>query len=249
MPPPNQHNRLYRNLIRSPCLEVFRVTVKETDLFIQADRNLNTIARDVVLQYRGYIEAYINEHPEFGKTLNPWCVKGPAPMIIRDMAWAGTLAGVGPMASVAGAISEYVGKDLLSHTKEIVVENGGDVFIKTENSLTVGIYAGQSPLSLHIGLQIDGNKKPISVCTSSGKIGHSLSLGSAHAVSVISKSCPLADAAATAIANRVHSKSDIRKAIDFGKTIDGADGLLVIVDDEIGLWGELKVVPLNLKKG
>ena len=249
MPPPTQHDRFYRNLIHGPSLVRFRVTVKETDLFIQADKNLKNVARDSVLQHRGYIEAYIKEHPGFGKTLNPWRINGPAPLVIKDMALAGALAGVGPMASVAGAISEYVGKDLLSHTKEIVVENGGDVFIKTENSLTVGIYAGQSPLSLHIGLQIDGNKKPISVCTSSGKIGHSLSLGSAHAVSVISKSCPLADAAATAIANRVHSKSDIRKAIDFGKTIDGADGILVIVDDEIGMWGELKVVPLNLKKG
>ena len=249
MPPPTQHNRFYRNLIHGPNLVRFRVTVKETDLFIQADKDLKNVAKDVVLQYRGYIEAYLQEHPGFGKTLHPWRVNGPAPMIIKDMALAGAQTGVGPMASVAGVISEYVGKDLLSHTHEIIVENGGDVFIKTDKPLTVGIYAGESPLSLHVGLQIDGNKKPISVCTSSGKIGHSLSLGSAHAVCVVSESCPLADAAATAIANRVHAKSDIRKAIDFGKTIDGADGLVVIVDDEIGIWGDFKMVPLNLKKG
>ena len=249
MPPPTQHNRFYRNLIHGPSLVSFRVTVKETDLFIQADKNLKNVARDSVLQHRGYIEAYIEEHPGFGKSLNPWRINGPAPLVIKDMALAGALAGVGPMASVAGAISEYVGKDLLPHTDEIVVENGGDVFIKTNEPLTVGIYAGESPLSLRIGLQIDGDKKPIAVCTSSGKFGHSLSLGSAHAVCVVSESCPLADAAATAIANQVHSKSDIRKAIDFGKTIDDVGGLVVIVDDEIGIWGDLKVVPLDLKKG
>lgn len=242
-------NRFYRNMIQGPNLVSFRVTVKETDLFIQADKDLQEVTRDMVLQYRGYIEAYINEHPGFARTLDPWRINGPAPMIVKDMARAGAIAGVGPMASVAGAISEYVGKGLLSHTDEIVVENGGDVFIKTNNPITVGIYAGDSPLSLRIGVQLGADKDPISVCTSSGKIGHSLSLGSAHAVCVVAESCSLADAAATAIANRVHSKANIRKAIDFGKSIDGTDGLVVIVDDAMGMWGDLNVVPLNLKKG
>jgi ApbE superfamily uncharacterized protein (UPF0280 family) len=236
-------------MIQGPNLVSFRVTVKETDLFIQADKDLQEVTRDMVLQYRGYIEAYINEHPGFARTLDPWRINGPAPMIVKDMARAGAIAGVGPMASVAGAISEYVGKGLLSHTDEIVVENGGDVFIKTNNPITVGIYAGDSPLSLRIGVQLGADKDPISVCTSSGKIGHSLSLGSAHAVCVVAESCSLADAAATAIANRVHSKANIRKAIDFGKSIDGTDGLVVIVDDAMGMWGDLNVVPLNLKKG
>ncbi|UCH23250.1 MAG: UPF0280 family protein [Deltaproteobacteria bacterium] len=245
----NQHNRFYRNLIRRSDLVSFRVAVKETDLFVQADKNLEGLARDLVLQCRAYIETYAKNNPLFLKTLRPWRVNGPAPLIIRNMARAGQMAGVGPMASVAGAISEYVGKGLLPHTDEIVIENGGDVFVKTKSSFTVGIYAGASPLSLRMGIRIDGENKPISVCTSSGKIGHSLSLGKADAVCVVSRSCPLADAAATATANRVHSKSDIPKAIGFAKAIEGVSGLVVIVDDEIGLWGQLEVVPLTLKKG
>ncbi len=249
MPPASPQNRFYRSLVHRSDLVNFRVAVKETDLFIQADNYLEEIATDLVLQYRGHIEAYVKDHPVFGKALNPWRVSGPAPKIIQEMARAGEMAGVGPMASVAGAISEYVGRDLLLHTDQIVVENGGDVFIKSNNPLTVGIYAGSSVLSLSIGIQIDGGQKPISVCTSSGKVGHSLSLGKADAVSVVSESCPLADAAATATANRIRSKSDIRKAIEFGKAIKGVDGLVVIMDDEIGIWGELEVVPLALKKG
>ena len=249
MPPANHHHRFYRNLVHRPDLVNFRVAVKETDLFIQANQYLEHLATDLVLQHRGNIEAYLKDHPAFGKTLYPWRLSGPAPRIIQDMAHAGELAGVGPMASVAGAISEYVGRDLLLHTDQIVVENGGDVFIKSDRPCTVGIYAGSSALSLRIGVQIDGGEKPISVCTSSGKFGHSLSLGTADAVCVVSGSCPLADAAATATANRIHSKSDIRGAIAFGKAIKGVVGLVVIMDDEIGIWGELEVVPLALKKG
>jgi ApbE superfamily uncharacterized protein (UPF0280 family) len=236
-------------MIQGAQLVSFRVTVKETDLFIRADKNLEQVTRDIVLKYRGYIEAYIKENPRFAQTLDPWHINGPAPIIIKDMARAGEIAGVGPMASVAGAIAEYVGKDMLSHTDEIIVENGGDVFINTKQPLTVGIYAGESPLSLRIGVHLEAKEDPISVCTSSGRIGHSLSLGRAHAVCVVAQSCALADAAATAIANRVRSKSDIRRAIEFGQSINGAIGLVVIVDDATGMWGDLNVVPLDLKKG
>ncbi|MGD2269599.1 MAG: UPF0280 family protein [Desulfobacterales bacterium] len=249
MPPANQHRRSYRNLVQRSDLVDFRVSVRETDLFVQARKNLAGLTRDLVLKYRGYIEAYIKEYPAFGQTLDPWRANGPAPLIIRDMARAGQRAGVGPMASVAGAISEHIGTDLLLHSDEIVVENGGDVFIKTHAPLTVGIFAGTSPLSLRIGIQTKGGGKPVSVCTSSGKIGHSLSFGQADAACAVSESCALADAAATATANRVYSKSDIHRAIDFGKTIEGISGLVVIVDDEIGIWGDLEVVPLDVKKG
>jgi ApbE superfamily uncharacterized protein (UPF0280 family) len=153
------------------------------------------------------------------------------------------------MAAVAGAIAEYVGKDLLSYTDEVVVENGGDIFIKTGSPVTIGIFAGRSPFSMHIGLRVDPGKKPVSICTSSGTIGHSLSLGKADAVCVISKSCPLADAAATSIGNHVISKTDIQKAIEFGKNIDGVTGLVIIMGDRIGLYGKVEIVPLKIKKG
>jgi ApbE superfamily uncharacterized protein (UPF0280 family) len=91
-------------------------------------------------------------------------------------------------------------------------------------------------------------EKPIAVCTSSAKVGHSLSLGNADAVCVVSESCALADAVATSTGNRVHSKTDISKAIDFGKKIEGVLGLAVIMDDELGLWGAIEVVPLEIKK-
>ena len=237
--------RLYRNLPARENLVAFRVAVKETDLYVHAEKSLEEITKELILKHRGRIEAYIKMHPGFVQTLEPWRVSGPAPIIINDMVSAGEKAGVGPMAAVAGAIAEHVGIDLLVHTDEVVVENGGDVFLKTDGPVTIGIFAGTSPLSMSIGLRLDSGESPLSVCTSSGTVGHSLSLGKADAVCVVSDSCPLADAAATSIGNRVKSKTHIESAIDFGKNIQGVNGIVVIMGHEIGMWGELEVVPIK----
>ena len=241
--------RTYRNLVDCSRLEAFRVVVKETDLLLHARTNLEEMTKELVLQYRGYIESYITTFPEFVETLHPWRLKGPVPKIVSDMARAGERARVGPMAAVAGALAEHVGLELLTHSPEVIVENGGDIFLKTDDAVTVGIFAGKSPLSLHIGLCIDSCSGPKAVCTSSGTIGHSLSLGKADAVCVVSDSCALADAAATAIGNIVQSKKDIQSAIEVAKSIEDIEGLAVIIDDDIGLWGDLEVVPLKGKKG
>ena len=241
--------RSYRNLVLKDHLVDFRVTVKETDLFVQALKPLEDITRELILEKRGYIENYIKRYPEFSQTLRPWRVQGPEPVIVNEMALAGEKAGVGPMAAVAGAIAEHVGSGLLKHSDEVVVENGGDVFLRLDNPVTIGIFAGASPLSLRMGIRLESREKPISICTSSGTVGHSLSLGKADAVCVVSDSCSLADAAATSIGNRVSSKTHIQSAIDFGKHIEGVRGIVVIIGNDIGIWGDLKVVPLKLEKG
>jgi len=240
--------RSYRNVILNSRLVHFQITVKETDLMVSASVPLESAARELILTHRGYLEAYIDQYPEFQRTLKPWHISGPAPAIVREMALAGEKAGVGPMAAVAGAISEYVGKELLSYSDEVIVENGGDTFFKTNLPVTVGIYAGNSPLSLKVGLKVDSTTHPVSLCTSSGTVGHSLSFGKADAVSVMSDSCALADAVATAVGNRVRSARDISSAIHFGKSIPGVSGLVVIIGKDMGLWGSLEVIPLRGKK-
>lgn len=238
-------DRTYRNLIQKEDVPFFKIIVKETDLYVHAPTELEAVARDLVLQHRGYIESYIKRYPEFAKTLSPWHVSEPVPLIIQDMITAGEKAGVGPMAAVAGAIAEHLGIGILSHTDEVMVENGGDVFLKTDGPVVIGIFAGKSPLSLRVGLRVDSKNRPVSVCTSSGTVGHSLSLGKTDAVCVVSESCALADAAATSIGNQVVSEADIQKGIDFGKNIQGTAGIVIIMGDKIGAWGELEIVPIK----
>lgn len=239
-------SRYYRNLHEPKNLETFRVVVQETDLMIHADRKLKTSARELVLRQRGYIEAYINEHPDFLTSLRPWTINDPAPPVVRDMIQAGALAGVGPMAAVAGAIAEKVGRGLLEQTNQVIVENGGDVFMHTAAPATIAIYAGDSPLSLRMGVRTGGNDSSVSVCTSSGKLGHSLSRGKADAACVVAASCALADAAATSVGNHIRSSSDISDAVDIGKQIKGVRGLILICDDKCGIWGDIEVVPLRI---
>jgi ApbE superfamily uncharacterized protein (UPF0280 family) len=237
--------RIYRNLIKTAHLQAYKVVVKETDLMVYTATKLEAETRELVLEQRGYVEKFIDSHPDFAGALNPWRFDGPAPGIVRDMIKAGENAAVGPMAAIAGAIAEQVGFGLLEQTDEVIVENGGDIFIKTNSPVTVGIFAGKSPLSLQIGIRLKTMHGPRAVCTSSGTIGHSLSLGKADAVCVVADSCPTADAAATSIGNRIDSAAGIEAAIEAGKGIEEIDGIVVILGEKIGLWGDLEVVSLK----
>jgi len=235
----------YRKFMKRKNLVSFSVMVKETDIAVQADKNLFDMARESVFTYRGYIEAFIQNNPGFLTSLVPWNTKSPAPLIIDEMIKAGNLAGVGPMAAVAGAIAEFVGKDLLAHSEEVVVENGGDIFMKLNDPVTIGIYAGKSPLSMKLGVRLIPGNRPLSICTSSGTVGHSLSFGKSDAVCIVSPSCALADAAATAIGNLIRSKGDVKTAVQEAGKMDGITGAVAIIDDIIGLWGDLDIIPLT----
>jgi ApbE superfamily uncharacterized protein (UPF0280 family) len=235
--------RTYRHWVKGDDLVSFSVVVKETDLYICAASDLHRKARRLVLKHRDGIERYIARRPDFLTSLEPLDVEPGAPVIVRDMADAARLCSVGPMAAVAGAIAEYVGKELLAFSPEIIVENGGDIFVKSLRRRTIGIYAGGSPLTGRLGLQIEAGDTPLGICTSSGTVGHSLSFGKADAVIVLADSATLADAAATAIGNRVSEAADIEKAIEFAQGIGRLKGVVIIKDESLGVWGEVKLVP------
>jgi len=234
----------YRQWVKGDDLVPFRVVVKETNLFIRASTDLKRKALRLVLKYRNILESYIEQHPIFLTSLEPVSVGDNVPRIVKLMAEATSKVGVGPMASVAGAIAELVGSELLAFSPEIIVENGGDIYLKSLKKRIVGIYAGKSPLSGQLGLEIEANETPLGICTSSGTVGHSFSFGKADAAVLLSKSTFLADAAATAICNRIKEPADIPAAIEFAQSIKGLKGLLVIKDDKVGVWGEVKVCRL-----
>ncbi len=237
--------RTYRHWIESKDLAAFSVTVKETDLYIRAASNLQRKARRLVLKYRAQLERYILQNPDFQTSLKPLPVQEHAPHIVREMIEAGHKANVGPMAAVAGAIAEFAGRELLEFSPEIIIENGGDIFLKIDRKKVVGIFAGDSPLSGKIGLEISPPDTPLGICTSSGTVGHSLSYGKADAVVVIAPSAILADAAATSICNRINKPADINPAIEAGRNISGLKGIVIIMGGDIGVWGSIKLCETN----
>ena len=237
----NYVKRFYRDWVKTQGLVSFAVKVKETDLFISAQKDLSKEAEKSVIKYRREIENYIEHNPLFEVALLPVEVEKDAPDIIKEMAEQAKKCDVGPMAAVAGAIAEFVGKDLLKYSSEIIVENGGDIFIKTDKERKIGIFAGHSPLSGKISILIDPKDTPMGVCTSSGTVGPSFSFGQADAAVILSKSATLADAVATATANKVSAPSDIEKGVNYAKSIKGVTGALVVKNDKMALWGSVKI--------
>jgi ApbE superfamily uncharacterized protein (UPF0280 family) len=236
--------RHYRSWLARDGLVPFRVTVKETDLYILARTSLEREAYDAVINLRHQLEEYIKANPLFQTSLVPFPDDPRAPRIVKEMLAASQKAGVGPMAGVAGAMAEFVGRELLGKTPEVVVENGGDIFMQSSTERKIGLFAGESALNMKVGVRVPPEKTPVGICTSSGTVGHSTSFGKADAVCVISPSAALADAAATALGNRVQGKGDIERVLEEGRTISGVEGMVIIVDDALGAWGEYELVKL-----
>jgi len=245
--PESYQDRTYRQNIGAQGLVPTYVSVRETDLHIMATREVKQQALDLVYKYRNQLENYIAAHPEFLTTLVPLAMDPLAPAIVKEMLKAAAAADVGPMAAVAGAIAEYVGRDLLDKgLQEVMVENGGDIFIKRDRECVAAIFAGQSPLNRKVGIRIQASRMPAGLCTSSGTVGHSLSLGIADSVTVLAPSALLADAAATRLGNEVSAagRQNINEVLAVAGTIDGLLGVLIICGKHMGVWGEIDLTGL-----
>lgn len=236
--------RFYRGVSRPDDLECFEVIYKETDLFCGTKGNLKAFIEERVLHYRYQLEGYIRQRPEFLESLSPIEYDRFAPHIVREMIEASTSVGVGPMACVAGAIAEFVGRDIERLSDEFIIENGGDIFLKTDRYRTILVYAKDSPFSERLGIRITPSDKPYGVCTSSGSVGHSLSLGRADAVCIVGGSSLFCDGLATSIGNIVKKREDIPFAIEKAKRFKGIRGVLIIMGDKLGAWGDIELIKI-----
>ncbi|MEN6620253.1 MAG: UPF0280 family protein [Smithella sp.] len=234
--------RTYRSLINKDNLVSYNVKINESDLLISSDTNLDSQALQSLIKHRNSLELYIKTHPEFRSSLLPVSEDDFAPPIIREMINKSKICGVGPMAAVAGAVAEYVGYDLLQFTENVIIENGGDIFLKSHKEMTVSIYAGESALSYKVNLFVKPEDSALGICTSSATVGPSLNFGIADAVCVISRSATLADAAASAIGNRVKRKKDIKSALNYGIEIPDIRGIVIICGNDMGAIGDVEFI-------
>lgn len=241
--------RQYREMHRAPDLAYFAVRLKETDLSVGVDREsfapeVREVAEAEVARLRADLESYIQLYPEFLTSLVPVPMAPGAPAIVRTMVAAAARAGVGPMAAVAGAIAQAVGERLRAFAREVIVENGGDIYLCCQRERRVALFAGDSPFSNRVAVRIEGGRGPRGVCTSSGTVGPSLSLGRADAALVIAADVALADAVATGAGNRVKADNDLRQAVEWARAIEGVDGIVVVRGKEMAAWGDVELVRL-----
>jgi len=234
--------RFYRRWIKAPDLYRSFIAVEETDIDILTDIFLDKLfLKEKLLFYRDQIKDYISKDRRFLTSLKPLVVAKEAPPIVKDMAKKAQIAGVGPMATVAGAIAQYLGKSILRKgANEVIIENGGDIFLNIKKPRLVGIYAGNSKFSGKIFLKIRPESKIYGICTSSATVSHSLSFGNADAVTILAEDAILADALATACCNRIKDENDFEPTIDFAKKIKGIQGIVIILKDKLASWGNIE---------
>jgi ApbE superfamily uncharacterized protein (UPF0280 family) len=227
----------------------YQVQIQETDILVKSKQKLDQeLIGSFVASLRQDIEGYINRFPEFKTTLSsfePACRQagsqdGPPP-IVSEMIEKSALAGVGPMASVAGAIAEYLGRRLFEESDELIVENGGDIFINKKGPILLGMQGPQSSIINRLLLSLE-EAAPFGVCSSSSVLGHSLSLGRADLATVVSDSAVFADALATKLANMVCSEDDIDTALAFAASFKLTKGAVLVKGQRLGVWGKVKLV-------
>ncbi|MBN1421660.1 MAG: UPF0280 family protein [Planctomycetes bacterium] len=233
-------DRRYRARVAGGDLRTYPVRLGESDLLVSSTTDRRAEILPHLRRLRAEIERAIADEPAFATSLVP--IRSPASGIAVRMIAASERAGVGPMAAVAGAIAWAVGEGLREAGEDAIIENGGDIYIASRVERIVAIFAGPSPFSMRIGIRIPADRTPIAVCTSSGTVGPSLSFGKADAVAIAGRDGALADAAATAIANRVKAPGDLEDAVGAALAIEGVEGAVAIVGDRLAARGAIELV-------
>jgi uncharacterized protein len=213
--------------------------VKETIVTVMAEERYHSACIGSIMRSREDLERYILEDPFFKVTFEPYECDAAAPEVVRRMCSAASITGVGPMAAVAGTIAWLALEDMVkAGCRYGIIDNGGDIALINDRPVVVGIYAGASPIK-GLGLEIDPRDTILGICTSSATVGPSISLGNSDAALIISEDVSLADAAATALGNRVVDIESLGSAFDFLNEMPLVSGALAIIGDRMATYGRL----------
>lgn len=221
------------------CQRIYKIFIHKEAVFRICCDAFEAVTAEIVRQ-RQILEDYIMTHPEFGTSFEPVNLLPSAPPSAQQMACAADCVGTGPMAAVAGTMAQLAAQaGLGAGASEAVIENGGDIYLQTNRDIIIGLYPGAGELAGRLGFSLKPEDTPISICSSSGKMGHSTSLGQCDLATVVSKDAALADAAATQAANLVRTAEDIDPTLNRITAIDGVQGVLIVKDEQFGMAGHL----------
>ena len=240
--------RSYRSRFSNDERRWFCVKFLESDLWIGVDSGSYSASIEadtyaMLVDLRRSMDAYLLMDPAYKTSLTPYDAGLEVPNILKEMSKVSHKTGIGPMSAVAGAVAFRVAEYIKSKygVKEIIVENGGDIYAEAHSDMDIAVFAGQSPLSEKIGLHIPATAFPLGICTSSGTVGPSLSLGRADAVMIVCKDVLLADSYATAMANRIKSVNDLQPVIDRIQNTPDILGAIAVKDDRMAICGQFEL--------
>jgi len=232
--------RFYRDFVKSKF--ILEVSYRESDLFISSDKKLDKqFVYDILKKYYTEVENYITKNPKFLTSLSPLPFDKEAPEIVKEMFSVSTKTNIGPFSSVAGAIAKYVGKELLNYTDELIIENGGDIFLKINEDKKVGVYLGERFKDNLLILKIKKRCQPFGIASSSAYIGESLNFGKTDLLTVVAEDSIIADGFATALSNLIKEKEDIEKVIKIAKKNSYIFSLVIAFKNNLYFWGDIEV--------
>lgn len=234
--------RYEERFYRVPCVSKFRyeVVYKESDIYVGASSAIEErIIKDILCRYYRQIEDYGKNNPEFFTSLFPIKPDAEAPLIAREMLKSSEISGIGPFSAVAGAIAWFLGRELLTYSKDVIVENGGDLFLSPGKDFCIGLYLGQGFNPSVLNVRLDKRETPFGVASSSAVMGHSLSFGRADLVTVIADDSISADTFATAFANKVKSSADVPGIISLAGSYPFIRGIVAAVEGKVTIWGDI----------
>ena len=234
--------QVYRSAVKNNDYPGWLISYRHSDIYISSDIDIGSKITAYLEEVYRELETHIKKNPGFFKSLSPVAAKSYYPEIIKKMCEFSQKFNVGPMAAVAGAVNDYLAGHLLNRCSRLIIENGGDLFIKSVSDITVNLYLKNPSFNDSISILIKGRDTPCGICSSSGVFGHSYSMGRCDLATVIASSSAAADAAATAAANSVKNQDDIQPAIDYFRTFEDISGILLIKDEKIGMWGKFQLV-------
>ena len=206
----------------------FRLEYRESILSVLCDDGLEGVAYDAMFAARSAIESKIAEDPFFGR-----------------MCDASVIAGVGPMAGVAGAVAVSIAERLVQEGSTFAIaENGGDIAFYSKKPRLVGIYAAH-PVLRDMAFSISSDRI-VGICSSSRVVGPSVSLGNSSISTVFSDDVILADCCATALGNLVKDEGSMEGAVEDIGSRPGVKGCVACCGDRVAMFGDVpEMVPAD----
>lgn len=212
----------------------FDIQVQDMTLHIQAGTDFNEESRAAALSFWEQLHAYAIRNPEIRSSKRPIEVPADAPEIVREIVSAARRAGVGPMFSFQGAVTDHVGRYLARELNEVTVNCGGDYFIvaRKRQKLTVGGAGSAGSVALVVPPSRTG-------------IGVSMSVGRGQVapdgLAILAESCMLADAAAAGVQAILPKENGFNGALAYLRQVKGVLGGVVLVGDRIGVAGSVEI--------
>lgn len=216
--------------------------VGETAVTVISDEEYIRVAEQAIFEARERILRKISEDPYFATTYDPYPVSEDDDPLIKRMCQASLLAGVGPMAGVAGAIAVFAVERMVeAGASYAIVENGGDIALRIDRDITVGVFQDDDRFR-ELAFRIPKRNGIFGICSSSGKVGPSVSFGKSGISTVFSDDVILADACATALGNMIRDggQEEMSRALEEIGGIHGVDGCVSISN---GLYASIGDVP------